>query len=90
MCFGWHITPFDQSLRLSKIEIRCSEMNGILGVAEGESELSSRPEKFLQEFCALSSQNTATHVNLMIERGVVQYMHGGMHSSGFGIFCAIN
>ena len=90
MCFCWHITRLIGRCAVSKIEIRCSEMNGILGMAEDESELSSRPEKFLQEFCALSSQNAAPHFNLVIKRGVVQYMHGGMHSSGFGVFGAVH
>jgi hypothetical protein len=39
----------------------------------------------LQKLCALSSQNAATHCNVVIERGVVQNMQGAMYSSGFGV-----
>jgi hypothetical protein len=56
----------------------------------GKNELSSRPEKFLQEFCALSRKNAAPHYNLVIERGVVQNMHRGMHRASFGVFSAIH
>jgi len=53
-------------------------------------ELASRSEKFLQEFCALPSQNAATNLNPMIKGGVVQNMHGGMHRSGFGVFGTVH
>jgi hypothetical protein len=38
----------------------------------------------------LSGQHAAANFELVIERGVVQNRHGGMHGSGFGVFCAIN
>jgi hypothetical protein len=53
-------------------------------------ELSSGSEEFLQEFRALPCQNAATHFNPMIEGGVIENVHNGVHSAGFGIFCAIN
>jgi hypothetical protein len=33
----------------------------------------------------LSGEDAATHFNLVIEGGVIQNMHGGMHGSGFGV-----
>lgn len=38
----------------------------------------------------MSGQNAATHFNLVIERGVVQNMHGGMYSSSFGIVRSVD
>ena len=38
----------------------------------------------------MSRQHSATHFNLVIERGVVQNMYGGMHRAGFGIVRAVN
>jgi hypothetical protein len=60
------------------------------GRPKDKTELSSRSEKFLQEFCALSGEDAAPHFNLVIERGVVQNVHGGMHRSSFWILGAID
>ena len=38
----------------------------------------------------MSGEYAGSHFNLVIERRVVQNMHGGMHSSGFGIVRAID
>ncbi len=37
----------------------------------------------------MSSQHAATHFNFVIERGVVENMHGGMHGAGFGVLGAV-
>jgi hypothetical protein len=60
------------------------------GRPKDKAELSSRSEKFLQKLCALSGEDAAAHFNLVIERGVVQNVHGGMHGSGFWILGAID
>src|SRR3954451_1449142 len=50
---------------------------------------SAAAEEFLQELCALSGENAAAHFNPVIERGVVENVHCGMHSAGLGVFGAV-
>jgi hypothetical protein len=50
---------------------------------------SAAAEEFLQELCALSGENAAAHFNPVIERGVVENVHCGMHSAGLGVLGAV-
>jgi len=77
---------------LSKIEIRCFGIewydSGTRRLVKGES--SSRSEELLQEFCALNCQHASAYFDLVIQSGVVQHMHDGMHRSSLGVFGAVN
>ena len=53
------------------------------------STLASAPEKRLQQIRALAGQDALMNLKLVVQPGVVQYLHYGVNCTGLGIISAV-